>query len=63
MSSSTQSASQSSAALETQFEAKIKRLAEAACTASAVMGELSTERKNAWLARVASRLESGRDRI
>jgi len=63
MSSSTQSANQSSAALETQFEGKIKRLAEAACTASAVMGELSTERKNAWLARVASRLESGRDRI
>ena len=63
MSSSTQSANQSSAALETQFEAKIKRLAEAACTASAVMGELSTERKNAWLARVVSRLESGRDRI
>lgn len=63
MSSSTQSANQSSAALETDFEAKIKRLAEAACTASAVMGELSTERKNAWLARVASRLESGRDRI
>jgi len=27
------------------------------------MGELSTERKNAWLARVAERLEASRDRI
>ena len=27
------------------------------------MGELSTERKNAWLARVAERLEAARDRI
>ena len=45
------------------LEAEIKRLAADARAASAVMGELSTERKNAWLARVASRLASSKSRI
>jgi len=45
------------------LESEIKRLANAAHTASAVMGEISTERKNAWLTRVASRLTAAQDRI
>jgi glutamate-5-semialdehyde dehydrogenase len=45
------------------LEAEIKRLAADARAASAVMGELSTERKNAWLARVALRLASSKSRI
>ncbi len=45
------------------LEAEIRELARRACLASATMGELSTARKNAWLARVAERLEAARDRI
>ncbi len=43
--------------------AQIRQLAMAARKASEIMGELSTERKNAWLLRTASRLESARDAI
>ena len=59
MPSSTESTKNLSGSLETE----IKRLAKAARTASEVMGELSTERKNAWLTRVAARLTSARGRI
>lgn len=59
MPSSSRSARQSKPALESE----IIRLAKAAKSAGEVMGELSTERKNAWLARVVSRLSSARDRI
>jgi len=45
------------------LEVEIKRLAAGARRASARMGELSTERKNAWLTRVASRLTSAKSRI
>jgi glutamate-5-semialdehyde dehydrogenase len=45
------------------LEAEIRGLAEAARRASELMGELSTERKNAWLARTAERLEAARERI
>jgi glutamate-5-semialdehyde dehydrogenase len=45
------------------LESEIKRLAEAAHAASAVMGEISTQRKNAWLTRVASRLTAAQERI
>ena len=43
--------------------AQIRQLASAARSASDTMGELSTERKNAWLLRSAERLESARDAI
>ena len=59
MPSSSRSAQQSKPALESE----ITQLAKAAKSAGEVMGELSTERKNAWLARVVSRLSSARDRI
>lgn len=59
MPSSSRSARQSKPALESE----ITQLAKAAKSAGEVMGELSTERKNAWLARVVSRLSSARDRI
>ncbi len=59
MPSSTRSARQSKPSLESE----ITLLAKAAKSAGEVMGELSTERKNAWLARVVSRLSSARDRI
>jgi len=42
---------------------EIRAIAEASRRASELMGELSTERKNAWLARCAERLEASRDRI
>ena len=42
---------------------EIRDLAAKAALASARMGELSTERKNAWLARTAERLEAARHRI
>ena len=42
---------------------EIRDLAARAATASALMGELSTERKNAWLARVAERLDAARPKI
>jgi len=42
---------------------EIRDLAARAATASALMGELSTERKNAWLARVAQRLDAARPKI
>jgi glutamate-5-semialdehyde dehydrogenase len=42
---------------------EIRDLAARAATASALMGELSTERKNAWLARVADRLDAARPKI
>jgi glutamate-5-semialdehyde dehydrogenase len=59
MPSSTRPAQQTSDSLE----AEITRLAAAAQAAGEVMGELSTERKNAWLTRVAERLVAARDRI
>jgi glutamate-5-semialdehyde dehydrogenase len=46
-----------------ELELQIRSLAKAARTASAVMGEMTTERKNAWLGRVAERLEAARERI
>ena len=45
------------------LEGEIRELASRARTASARMGELSTEAKNAWLARTAERLEAARDAI
>lgn len=42
---------------------EIRALAGRAAIASARMGELPTERKNAWLARTADRLGAARDRI
>ncbi len=42
---------------------EIRALARRARVAAAAMGELSTERKNAWLARVAERLEDARETI
>jgi glutamate-5-semialdehyde dehydrogenase len=45
------------------LEAQIRALAASSRKASEIMGELSTERKNAWLARAAERLEAARDRI
>ena len=45
------------------LDAEIRALAGRARKASAAMGELSTERKNAWLERVADRLQAARDRI
>ncbi len=45
------------------LEAEIRELASRARAASARMGELSTEAKNAWLARTAERLEAARPAI
>ncbi len=45
------------------LEAEIRDLASRAQTASAAMGEISAETKNAWLACVAERLDSARDLI
>jgi glutamate-5-semialdehyde dehydrogenase len=45
------------------LEAEIRDLACAARRASEQLGELTAERKNAWLARAAERLEAARDRI
>ncbi len=42
---------------------EIRDLAARAATASALMGEASAERKNAWLARVAERLDAARPQI
>jgi glutamate-5-semialdehyde dehydrogenase len=42
---------------------EIEGLAKAACRAGATMGDLTAERKNAWLLRTATRLEAARDRI
>lgn len=58
-SNSTPSSDSGAAALE----GEIRALADRARAASAAMGELTTAAKNAWLARVAERLEAGRDRI
>ena len=57
------SSTKSSKSLDSSLETEIKRLSAAARTASAVMGEFSAERKNAWLTRVASRLTAARDLI
>lgn len=59
MPSSTKPRKQSKLSLDSE----IRQLAQAAHAASLVMGELSTERKNAWLLRTAERLEDARDRI
>jgi glutamate-5-semialdehyde dehydrogenase len=48
---------------DADLEAEIRRLAAAARKASEKLGELTTERKNAWLLRTAERLESARTRI
>ena len=56
-------ASKASSRAPTDLEAEIRTLAGRARKASAAMGELSTERKNAWLARAAERLEASRDQI
>ena len=45
------------------LEAEVRELAARARVASQRMGELSTERKNAWLARTAERLEAARDHV
>lgn len=45
------------------LEAQIRLLAKDARRASELMGELSTERKNRWLLRTASRLEEVRETI
>jgi glutamate-5-semialdehyde dehydrogenase len=45
------------------MQSEIRALAAAARRASAVMGELSTDRKNAWLLRAVERLEAARDSI
>ena len=45
------------------LESEIRELARRARIASERMGELSTQDKNAWLARTAERLETARDRI
>ena len=42
---------------------EIEALAKAACRASATLGELPAERKNAWLSRTAERLEAARESI
>ena len=42
---------------------EIEGLAQAACQASAIMGEMPAERKNAWLLRTAERLEEAKGRI
>ncbi|HIF94709.1 MAG: glutamate-5-semialdehyde dehydrogenase [Myxococcales bacterium] len=42
---------------------EIEGLAQAACQASAIMGEMPAERKNAWLLRSAERLEEAKGRI
>jgi glutamate-5-semialdehyde dehydrogenase len=59
MSSSNKSSQRPADALTRQIE----DLAKAACCAGAEMGDLSAERKNAWLLRTAARLETARDRI
>lgn len=46
-----------------ELHGEIEALAEAARSASEVMGEIPTERKNAWLRRTAERLDAARDRI
>ena len=57
------SSSDKSATASSTLDAEIRALAKAAHAASALMGELSTERKNAWLLRTVDRLEAARDRI
>jgi glutamate-5-semialdehyde dehydrogenase len=59
MSSTPEESKQPGDALATE----IRQLARAARVASAAMGELSTERKNAWLQRSAERLGDARGRI
>jgi glutamate-5-semialdehyde dehydrogenase len=57
------SATQSASDIDASLDAEIRKLAAAARTASEAMGEISTERKNAWLLRTADRLTTGRARI
>ena len=45
------------------LQAQVRDLAKAARVASAAMGEMSTDRKNAWLLRVAERLEAAHESI
>lgn len=45
------------------LESEIRALARAARRASEELGDLTAERKNAWLARSAERLEAARERI
>ena len=53
----------SDASTNLDLETEIRALATRARKASALMGELSTERKNAWLLRTAERLDEARPRI
>jgi glutamate-5-semialdehyde dehydrogenase len=46
-----------------ELQTQIRDLASAARVASAAMGEMSTDRKNDWLLRVAERLEAARESI
>ncbi len=48
---------------DSELQAQIRQLAAAAHSAAAALGEMSTERKNAWLVRVAERLEGARHMI
>jgi glutamate-5-semialdehyde dehydrogenase len=59
MSSDTQQTQPPNAGLQAQ----IRELAAASRAAATVLGEMSTERKNAWLLRVAERLDAERDTI
>ncbi len=63
MTADSSTASKAPATAPGDLEAEIRELAARARKASEAMGELSTERKNAWLQRVAERLEASRDRI
>jgi glutamate-5-semialdehyde dehydrogenase len=49
--------------MNTDLEAQIRDLARRARIAGAALGDLSTETKNAWLARTAERLEAARSEI
>lgn len=55
--------SDASATTQDGLETEIRALANRARKASALMGEMSTERKNAWLSRTAELLNESRERI
>ncbi len=66
MSSSSQTTGSNEASADSSANSlrrEIEELAKAACRAGATMGDLSAERKNAWLLRTAARLEAARERI
>ena len=62
-SSSKSSSSSPNAESADVFQREIEELARAARRASAIMGDMTAERKNAWLLRTATRLNEARDRI